>query len=117
MFAQGDANFGQCFYFSPGTVLGTSAGDLVHDFVDVFEFPQRRPAAITPAPVRTRLQPHGERLGKILGGVRLRVPGFEIEHVTAAVWFGLVTSRISSGERAEGMQPTALKVQPERVVQ
>ena len=49
--------------------------------------------------------------------MRLRVPGFEIEHVTAAVWLRLVTLRISSGKRAEGAQPTALKVQAERVVQ
>src|SRR5437870_4070249 len=116
MFAQGDANFGQCFYFSPGTVLGTSAGDLVHDFVDVFNFPQRRPAAITPAPVRTRLQPNGERFGEVLSRVRLRVPRLEVEYVSAAVWLGPIRFGIALREGAECQPPSSLEVQTKRIV-
>src|SRR5437016_11272795 len=116
MFAQGDANFGQCFYFSPGTVLGTSAGDLVHDFVDVFNFTQRRPAAITPAPVRTRLQPNGERFGEILRRVRLRVPRLEIEYISTAVRLGPIRFGITLREGAKRQSPPSLEVQTKRIV-
>src|SRR3989442_3937749 len=116
MFAQGDANFRQRYDFSPGAVLGTSAGDFVHDLVDVFNFPQRRPAAITPAPVRTRLQPNGERFGEILRRVRLRVPRLKIEYVSPAVWLGPIRFGITLREGAKCRLPSSLEVQTKRIV-
>src|SRR5947209_1622776 len=90
MFAQGDANFRQRFDLSP--------------------------AAITPAPVRTRLQPNGERFGEILRRVRLRVPRLKIEYISPAVRLGSIRFGITLREGAKCRLPSSLEVQTKRII-
>ena len=44
-----------------------------HQGVDILEFPQRRPVAVSPPPGRSRRKPDRERLGKVLVGVFLGI--------------------------------------------
>src|SRR5437660_8470865 len=71
--AQSDANLGKGLDLLAHAVARTRAGNLVQKFVDVLKLSQRRPTAIAPAPIRTRLQPHSERLCEIFRRMRLRV--------------------------------------------
>src|SRR6185369_17683053 len=85
VFAQRDPDLRERFDFSPHAISRTRAGNLFQKLVDIFQLAQRRPTAITAAPVRARLQPDREGLSKVFSRVGLRIPGIEIQHVTAAV--------------------------------
>src|SRR6185503_21071630 len=52
---QRDANFRKGFNLSPHPISRPRAGDLVQEFVNVFEFAQGGPATITAPPVRAWL--------------------------------------------------------------
>src|SRR5213079_2144605 len=54
-----------------------------HQLIDVFEFLQRLPARVTPAPVEPRREPDRERLRKIFIRMALRIPVFEMHNVAA----------------------------------
>ena len=62
-----------------------AARELAHQLVHVLELPQRRPALVALAPLRLRVEPDRERLGEILVGMALRVPGVEVDDEALAV--------------------------------
>src|SRR5688572_10423040 len=78
MLAQRNPNLRQCFNFFPDAILRSRPRDLTHEIINVFKLPQCRPATIPTPPIRARLQPNRERLGKIFGGMGLRVPRIKI---------------------------------------
>src|SRR5262249_30358244 len=49
--------------------------------------------------------------------MRLRVPGVEIQNITAAVWFWFVRRRIFLRERSQCAQPLSLEMKPKGIVE
>ena len=77
--------------------FSTSGGwraDLPHQLVHVLELLERRPVLIAAAPVRSRIQPHRERLGEVLVGMALRVPVVDVQDEAAAVRLRRVELRV-----------------------
>lgn len=81
-----------------GLVDGRFAGDGAHEFIDIFEFLERFPAAITLAPIEAGSEPDGESFGEVFVGMRLGIPVVKMDDVgtaigTGAVKFGSVVGR------------------------
>src|SRR6185503_19822458 len=89
VFAQRDLQRRERFDFRARSVSWLRAGDVVHQFVDVLELPERRPPAITSPPLQTRSQPDGKGFGEVLRRVCLCVPGGQVQNIFATLgsWF------------------------------
>jgi hypothetical protein len=75
--------------------------DLGHQRVHVLELLERRPAVVTRPPRRVWGEPHGERLGEVLVGMALRVPGLEMGDEATAVRTRRVVLGILGGREPE----------------
>ena len=84
-------------------------GELPHELVHVFQL-QGRPVGIALAPLRVRVEPHRERLGEVLVGMALRVPGIEVQHEALAVGLGAVLGD-TRPTTAEQLEPLAAALQ------
>src|SRR6185369_16675743 len=96
------------------SVLRLRAREIGHQLVDILELLQRRPAVITTSPLRARRQPNGKRLGEVFRGMRLRVPGRQVQDILATLRFRLVEVGIRLRERAEELAMLAFEVETER---
>ena len=86
-------------------------GELLHELVHVLELLQRRPVVVALAPLRVRVEPHRERLGEVLVGMALRVPGIEVQHEALAVRLRRVVLGILGRRRPEQLEPLAPALQ------
>src|SRR5262252_10198708 len=116
MLAQSNSNFRKRLDLASNTIAWTSAGNFFHQLINIFQFSQSSPAAIATSPVRTRLKPDGESLGKIFRRMGLRIPGIEVEDIAPAVGLRFIRGWIGSRKRAKGPSPAALEVQTERII-
>ena len=90
---------------------GRMPGELLHELVHVLELLQRRPVVVALAPLRVRVEPHRERLGEVLVGMALRVPGIEVQHEALAVRLRRVVLGILGRRRPEQLEPLAAALQ------
>src|SRR6202035_3631686 len=86
-------------------------GDFLHQFVDIFELLQRRPAGIARPPARTRPQPHREGFGEILIRMALRVPEPKMLDILPAGRIGPIVARVMLRGPAEQLLPTPAALQ------
>lgn len=96
--------------------LRALARDLVHHFIDIFEFAQSRPSRIALPPVRTGLEPDCEGFREVFVGMALRIPEAKMLHVILACRIGTIEARIMGRGAAEQFLPAAAALQPERVL-
>src|ERR1700751_1422944 len=105
MVAEGLAEFVQRIDTLPSRGRWPLAGDFAHQFVNIFELLQCRPAGIARPPVRARPQPYREGFGEILVRMALRVPEPKVLDITPAGRVGTVVARVVFRGRAEELLP------------
>ncbi len=93
------------------------AGDLRHQFVDIFELLEGRPPGIALAPIRAGGEPDREGLGEILVRVALGIPERQVLDVTPARRVRAVVVGVAGRGAAEQLLPAAAALQLEGYLQ
>ncbi len=96
---------------------GAHAAHARHQLIDRAQLVQRRPVRVALAPAGLGRQPHRERLGKVLGRMRLRVPFAQMMHVAPATGACPVARRIRKRGGSKHGSPAFAPPQPVGVVE